>query len=263
MKAKLKIIIPILLASILTAVGIVGYKYYQSEKIRESKEHFKKAEALYKEAKYDDAIKEYSMIHKWDEENYKLKSEKISMCETNRESLEYIETAKKCEQEYDYTKAIELYQKVSETDNIYYADAQNSAGRLKRLLEEAEFILKYIKSIEIKFGFKNKDIEKLYFSRESGFIADQEVAVTYKGKNDRLYIVTEKKPFESYYTTTYKIREVPKYITVFGEVQRETGWLSYSINSLRETTARTMIEGFSAIDTKADDELLNYVQHHE
>lgn len=57
-------------------------------------------------------------------------------------------------------------------------------------------------------------------------------------------------------------KEAPKYITVLGEVQRETGWLSYSINSLRETTTRTMIEGFNPIDTKADDELLNYVQRH-
>ena len=60
--------------------------------------------------------------------------------------------------------------------------------------------------------------------------------------------------------TIYKVKEAPKYVSVWGEVQQETGWLSYSINSLREMTAETMIDSFEAIDTKADDTLLNYIQ---
>lgn len=261
MKKKFKIIIVIIVIGIIAAAGILGYNYYRSEQIRESKDHFKKAEALYKNEEYDKAINEYSMIHKWDKENYKVKSEKISTCKTNQESLGYIEEAKKYEKDYNYAKAVETYQKVPQIDSKYYFSAQSSADQLKKILDDADFILKYTKSIEKKFGFKNKDIDTLYFAKESGFFADTEVAVAYKGRDDRLYIVTEKKPDESEYMTTYKIKEAPKYISVWGEVQQDTGWLSYSINSLREMTAETIIDNFNAIDTKADDTLLDYIQH--
>ena len=260
MSRKIKIIIAIIIIAIIAAAGIFAYNYYRNEQIRESKEHFKKAETLYKDEEYDKAINEYSMIHKWDEENYKLKAEKISTCKTNQESLGYIEEAKKYEKDYNYPKALETYQKVSELDSRYYPTAQNSANQLKTTLDNAEFILKYTKSIEKKFGFKNKDIEIVYFAKDSGFFDNTEVVVQYKGRDDRLYIVTEKKPDESDYMTIYKVKEAPKYVSVWGEVQQETGWLSYSINSLREMTAETMIDSFEAIDTKADDTLLNYIQ---
>lgn len=154
MKGKLKISIIILMIGVLAIAGIFGYTYYKNEKIQESKEHFKKAEAFYAESKYDKAIKEYSKIHKWDEENYKVKSEKISICKTNQESLGYIDTAKKYEEELNYKKAIEMYQKVSEMDTTYYTVAQNSSDKLQKILDNADFVLKYTKSIEKKFGLK-------------------------------------------------------------------------------------------------------------
>lgn len=259
---KVFIIIALVLVGILTIAGALGYRYYHNKIVNESKEHYKKAEALYEEAKYDEAIKEYSLIHKWDTDNYKVKSKKISVCKTNKESAAFVQEAEQYVKEYDYEKAIETYNKVSEADDIYYSSAQNESTKLQQILDNAKFILRHIKSIDKKFGLKNKDITNVYYSKKSGFIADAEVAVEYEGKNDRLYIVTEKKPKESEYMTTYKIKQAPKYISVWGEVQKDTGWLSYSINSLKEETAKTLSDSFELFDKKADELLLGYVKSH-
>lgn len=266
MKRYLKVIILCVILVAVIVASVIGFIYYKGQKIQLSKEHYEKAEGLYAEENYAKAIEEYSLVHKWDTDNYELAAEKIDMCKIHQESLRYIELAKKSEEELDYEKAIETYNKVSEKDNRYYAEASKSKDGLQEFLETAEFILLHTKSIEEKFGLNNKDIDKIYYTKDSGYLGVSEVSVGYSGENDRLYIVSQEKPpyINDEVLKLYEIdnEQLPKYICILAALKKDTGWLSGSINSLREQTVQHIIENFGVFDTEADEKLLTYVQCH-
>ncbi len=261
-KRRIAWIIGIFFFIVVTLGGIFGFLHYRNGVIQDSKEHFLDGENYYKAEEYEKAIAEYSLVHKWDEGDYERKDIMLAKCKMNMDSQEYIKKAEMYEEEYDYDKAIKEYNNVSESNEIYYQKAQNKISKLKEILDDANLILSYSKSVTLRFGFENASITDIYYSRSKGFLADTEVAIKYQQESNKLYIVTKKKQSSNDYTTVYKVKKSPKYISVVGEVKQEYGWLGSTIESLREDTAQTYIETVALLDTTAAPNLLNYVKNH-
>lgn len=258
---KIPIIIVMISCIVLILGGIFGFLHYRNGVIQESKKHFLDGENYYKAEEYDKAMAEYSLVHKWDGENYEKKDIMLAKCKINKDSQVYIKNAEMHEANYDYEKAIEEYSNVSDSDEIYYQKVQDKISKLKEILDDADFILSYAKSVNLKFGLKNDSITDVYYSQSNGFLADTEVAIKYQQESNKLYIVTKKKQSSSDYMTVYKVEKSPKYISVLGEVKQEYGWLADSIMSLKRDTAQTLIETIALTDTTADPDLLDYIKH--
>jgi len=259
-RKKICIIIVIIACIVFIFGGIFGFLNYKNRVIQESKQHFLDGENYYKAEQYDKAMTEYSLVHKWDEENYKRKDIMLSKCKINKNSQKYMKNAERFEANYDYEKAVKEYNNVSRNDEIYYQKAQDKISKLKEILDDADLILSYSKSVTSKFGLKNASITDVYYSRGNGFLADTEVAIKYQQESDKLYIVTKKKQTSNDYATVYKVKKSPKYISVLGEVKQEYGWFASSIVLLREKTAETYIETVALVDTTATPDLLNYIR---
>lgn len=108
-RKKICIIIVIIACIVLIFGGIFGFLNYKNRVIQESKQHFLDGENYYKAEQYDKAMTEYSLVHKWDEENYKRKDIMLSKCKINKDSQKYMKNAERFEANYDYEKAVKEY----------------------------------------------------------------------------------------------------------------------------------------------------------
>lgn len=260
---KKHIIVIVFFALIVLMLGISGLVLCRSTIISQSQKHYEAGERLCQAENYEKAISEYLKVQTWDKINYAKRNEKISECKTYNQSLECMKQAENFEENGDYKNALQMYKTIPEIDDKYYPKARQKINTLNQFFQTVKFLKKYIKSIQKKFEFRNDYIENIYYSEKNGFISDKEVVVKYRGISDKLYIVTKEKPEENQYVTVYEINKSPKYISVLGEVQQNTGWLSYGVNSVRKNTAQEFIENINLFDSKVDDKVLEYIKNYK
>lgn len=253
MKKKIIItgIIIILLAVSIFVIGKIT--------LDRSASNYKQAAEFESEAKFEEAIKAYKEVSYWDSKNYEKAQQAIESCELKKVSKEYIEQGKEKIAEYDFSGAVELYQKVSSDDGRYYPGAQEQISNLKSKIQVATRLKEAMEIVEGRFRLKPGEVSTAYYSEGEGYLAKDEVALTYKDA-EGCYIVTKKKQKNNLYMTVYQTSAEGKrvYIGVLGEVEKDTGWHSGTTNSLREYTANELINNLNLFDTEAESDILKY-----